>query len=96
MGRFSAGAMEKITFNNDFGLMFGGGVVIQGNEIIRPQVRLGIKFSSPVYMTFSAIIGDYTEHSTENGYISEDFDTGFTIGIGYSFGGKRKVVEPTE
>lgn len=95
--RFSAGAMEKITFNNDFGLMFGGGVVIQnGGDIIRPQVRLGIKFSSPVYMTFSAILYGWTEHDTENGYISEDFGPCFTIGIGYSFGGKRKVVEPSE
>lgn len=75
--RFSVGAMEKITFNNDFGIMFGGGVIIQ-EEDIAPQLRLGIKFSSPVYMTFSG--SEY----------------GFTLGIGYSFGGKRKVVEPTE
>lgn len=95
--RYNVGAMGKITFNNNFGLMYGGGVVIQNEgDIIRGQARFGIKFRGPVYMTFSATFVNDHETIEDGNKITKEYGPALAIGIGYSFGGKRKVVEPSE
>lgn len=83
--RYVAGGMIKITFRNNFGLMLGGGAVMRGSHI-SGQVRGGIKFRPPVFMTWSYMIG-------ENNYREDGYDQGVTIGIGFSLGGKLKEVE---
>ena len=87
MLKYMAGGMMKITFNNNFGFLFGYGIVACESTIM-PQVRGGIKFKSPVFMTWSIYVG--TGGDLENGGY---FNYGGTIGIGFSFGGKLKVVE---
>lgn len=78
----------KITFRNNFGFMGGAGVIVYDQDM-RMMLRGGIKFKSPVFMTWSIYLGD-----TYSGDWDEDrFDMGGTIGIGFSIGGKLKKVE---
>lgn len=83
--RYNAGGMMKITFHNNFGFLLGVGIIAL-NAQITPQIRGGIKFKSPIFMTWSFNPGDYS-------YGSAHFYGGGTIGIGFSLGGKLKKVE---
>ena len=90
---FKGGAMMKITFRNNFGFLFGGGAAVSqlNNNDWSPrfELRFGIKFSSPFYLTISGILEDYNWHS-------DYWGNGIRIGLGYSIGGKLKQVTPAQ
>lgn len=82
---YRAGGMLKLTFGNNFALMAGGGANIY-NQRVSPEIRLGIKFRPPVFMTFTYSGGDYD-------YDDDYIDSALLLGIGFSLGGTKKPVE---
>ena len=94
---FNLGGMMKVTFRNDVALMLGigyGAFILKRQEILDavPIIRVGIKFRSPWYMTGSFSPYDYYDDYDDCNY-SWLYGVAFNLGVGYSFGGKKKPIE---
>ena len=77
---FFGGCMTNIDFDNDFAILagLGGGYSLLMEDVLI-QPRIGIKFPFSLYLVGSFMYD-----------ISDNWDYGFSVGIGYSFGGKKR------